>query len=116
MSAWPGSLPQQFEQDGYQEAFPKATIRTEMDVGPAKLRKRYTAAIKPFTGQMFMTPDQVEDLETFYETTTAYGSLAFDWEHPRTGAAVSCRFVGPPQLEAVEGGDFKVMIEIEVLP
>lgn len=116
MSAWPGTLPQQFEQEGYQETFPKVTIRTEMDVGPAKLRKRYTAAIKPFVGQMFMTPEQVETLETFFEVTTAYGSLAFDWENPRTGVAASCRFVGEPQLEAVEGGDFKVTIQIEILP
>jgi hypothetical protein len=116
MSAWPATLPQQFEQEGYEETFPQVTIRTEMDVGPAKVRKRYTAAIKPFVGFMFMTPEQVDTLETFFETTTAYGSLAFDWEHPRTGDPVSCRFVGEPQLEAVEGGDFKVTIQIEVLP
>jgi hypothetical protein len=116
MSAWPGTLPEQFEQDGYQETFPEVTIRSEMDVGPAKLRKRYTAAIVAFTGYMFMTPDQVDDLWTFWETTTAYGSLAFDWDHPRTGDSVSCRFLSPPKLEAVEGGDFRVTIEIEVLP
>jgi hypothetical protein len=115
MAAWPGTLPQQFEQDGYHEIFPEAWIRSNMDIGPDKIRKRYTAAIKQFSGQMFLTPTQAAALFTFWETTTDYGTIPFDWTHPRTGAAEEVRFLAPPELRAQEG-KYLATIRIEVLP
>lgn len=116
MASWPATLPQAFEQDGYSEPFASNVVRTEMDVGPPKVRKRYTAAVKQFAGLMYLTETQAETLETFYETTTNWGSDAFDWVHPRTGAAISCRFAGPPVLEQARGRYVAAMIQIEVLP
>lgn len=116
MSAWPGTLPQQFSQDGYQEQLPDVVLRSEMDTGPAKVRRRYTAAVLTFQGQMEMDLDQVEDLEDFYADDCDYGATTFTWVHPRTGAAVTMRWVRPPTIQALPGGWAQATLVVEVLP
>ncbi len=93
MAFWPVELPQSLDLQGYQEAVPSTTVRTEMDQGPAKVRRRFTAAARPISGSITITAAQVATLRTFYETTTFGGAEAFDWISPIDGVVVSMRFV-----------------------
>jgi len=113
---WPASLPQQFEAEGYSENFADNQLRTRMDSGPEKVRRKYTAEARQITGQMFMTLAQVATLDTFYTITLVAGTLPFDWVHPRTAAATAFRYVGPPTVNAVGGGEFRIRMTIEILP
>ena len=110
---WPDTLPQAFSQDGYQETLPNVTIRSEMDAGPAKSRRRFTCQVTPIKGQMVLTTAQKGYLKTFYNTTTAGGSLSFTFPHD--GADV-LRFVGPPVITPFAAIDWMADFELEKLP
>src|SRR3546814_7107588 len=87
MPTW--TLPDTVLQEGYDEQFPENTVKTSTDMGPGKSRQRSTAAPTPITCNVPLTPAQAVSLESFYKSDCAYGALAFDWKHPRTGAAKS---------------------------
>lgn len=111
---WPSTLPQP-EQSGYGEQAPNSTIRTEMDAGPVKMRRRYTAAPRLFSLTYHLTAAEVATLDAFYVTTSRSGSLEFNWVNPRTLAACTARFVDAPRYSAV-GHEADVSVQIEVLP
>ena len=90
MPAWPASLPQAPLARGYQEAFGDTTLRTQMDAGPDKLRRRFTAGVDSFTTLLRLTKTQAATFESFYKTDTAGGTLAFTWVHPRTRRSCRC--------------------------
>ncbi len=115
-AVWPASLPQKFLQQGYREGFADVLLRTRMDAGPDKVRRRFTAAPRPVRGTMAMTGAQVATLESFFDTTLQGGALPFDWTHPRTGAAVTCRFIEPPEVLAKSTDRYRVSLVLEVLP
>lgn len=104
MPSWPSSLPAYVQEGGYQERFQDQKLESNMDSGPAKLRRRFTKNIRFFGVQMLMTQAQVTDFETFYFTTLKGGTLTFDWVHPRTQAATTFRFRNPSPTYSVTGG------------
>ena len=110
---WPDTLPQFWQQDGYQETLPDVTIRSEMDAGPAKSRRRFTAQVTPIKSKMNLSVAQKGYLETFYNTTTAGGSLSFTFPHD--GADV-LRFIKPPVLSKKSGLRWTADFELEKLP
>jgi hypothetical protein len=116
MATWPPSLPDYVLIDGYSESPPANTIRTEMDVGPAKMRRRSTAAPRPFSITQFMNTTQLATFDTFFNTTLNSGSERFDWVHPRTQAAVEFRFVEQPNYEAIGGTSWHVSYNLEQMP
>ena len=115
---WPVSLPVAPLVQGYGEALPNNTIRTGMDVGPAKVRRR--AAAVPFTmsASFICTDAQVETLWAFVRDTLLGGSLRFEWTHPRTGQTIECRFTGDKELLKVDPSGLRwlVSFNLEVLP
>ena len=40
---WPATLPQEILAEGYEEGLPDVLVRTKMDAGPDKVRRRATA-------------------------------------------------------------------------
>ena len=68
-------------------------IETEMDAGPPKARRRYTAGIRMVRGTIRVTKAQRATLDTFWVTTLEGGTLAFEWIHPITLATANFRFV-----------------------
>ncbi len=116
MTTWPDTLPVSPLLEGFHEAAPVTSIRTDMEQGPAKLRQRTTAAVRTLTVSYLLGKTQVATLETFYSATLAGGTGSFDFVHPRTGDTVSCRFVRPPEYGAVNGNFFKALLALEILP
>jgi hypothetical protein len=106
MSVWPATLPQYVLESGYQEQFPKNAVETEMESGPTKVRRRFTQVFRKFTVSMIMDEAQAAIFETFYFTTCASGTIAFDWVHPRTRAPMSLRFTGSPPSFSPFGGNY----------
>ena len=116
-AVWPTSLPQRPLAQGYSERAAATVIRTAMEAGPPKVRRRYTAGIRRFELQLRLTPSEADTLDAFYDDTMMGGSLPFDWQHPRTGAAVAYRFVEPPAYTPAAGGQlWTASLRLEVLP
>ena len=116
MASWPSSLPQSPLAADHSEGFADTLVRTQMDAGPAKVRRRTTAASRPLTASFLLTKAQVDTLDIFYNLTLDGGTLPFDWILPRTGAAISCRFVQPPEPAQPQGGFWRVTCQLEILP
>ena len=114
---WPASLPQLVAVDGYGESPPDTALRSGMDTGPAKVRRRTTAGIRPLSVQQHLDAGQVEILDAFYVETLQGGALAFDWVHPRTQSLATLRFVRPPAYRP-QGSDaaWRSIMQLEIVP
>lgn len=117
-ATWPGTLPVDPAIAGYQEQPPNIITRQNMDVGPAKVRKRFTAGVRVLKVRFFFTPAQMTAFDTFYLEIIEGGALPFTWTLPRTGGAATCRIVETPTYELPQGFKdiFQVDLTIEVLP
>lgn len=94
-----------------------AVIRTQMDTGPAKVRRRSTAEPTMMRlGHPNYTTAQMRDLVSFFETTVAAGALAFDMDDPLSGAVRSFRFMRPPTINPTGSGAWSIDVELERLP
>ena len=115
MATWPATLPYP-ALNTLKETPPNNAIRTQMDKGPDKVRRRTTANVRPLSFTLKLTPVQLETLDTFYVTTTASGVDEFDYTHPRTGDSVTARFVSPPDYAESEGVIYNCSVSLEILP
>ncbi len=114
---WPASLPQEPLTQGFSEQAPSTAIRSQMEAGPPKVRRRFTAGVRNIECQLRLTPAQVDTLDAFFGSTVAGGALPFDWKHPRGGTAVTFRFVEPPSYTPVARGTlWQASLRLEILP
>jgi hypothetical protein len=115
---WPASLPQS-PQKGFVETGGVLVIRSPMDAGPAKQRRRGS---RPQTMQLtfIMSTQQVSTLEVFVKDTIR-GTSRFGFTHPRTKTIAEVRII--PQ----NGGElytitylapeyWTISLQLEVLP
>jgi hypothetical protein len=115
-SFWLSTLPQEPNEDGFTETPPNIILRTPMDVGPAKVRKRLSTNIRSITVQYTLTPAQILILDDLYVNVLYSGAYSFDCVHPRTQDPITVRFVSPPSYTAIEGGMYKANLSLEILP
>lgn len=114
MASWP-SLPAPLI-NTFRESTPDNILRTQMDKGVAKVRRRTTANARNIQFTLLLTEAQVSTLETFYITTLTSGADEFTYTHPRTGDSVTARFTQPPAYSDVNGVVYRAEISLEVLP
>lgn len=100
---WPSTLPQMLRLDGLSAKKKNNVVRTQMDVGPQKVRKRYTISSKEFTGTLLLTESQREILESWYDTTLESGSLRFIMKDPQTQENGEFRFLEDYDEESTDG-------------
>jgi hypothetical protein len=115
---WPLTLPQK-PKTNYSESSGVLLLRTPMDAGPAKIRRRGT---RPDTMQVSydLSTTQVATLETFLKDTLQ-GTARFGFVHPRTNQTVEVRVV--PQGDGALYSTSYIMpelwsvsLQLEVLP
>jgi len=90
MVDWPTTLPGFLSGIGDKKGKTKA--RSEVDVGPAIMRRRYTAAVRAVNLPMIMTNEERTIFEAFYSDDLEEGTLTFTWIDPLTMTAVNMRF------------------------
>lgn len=119
---WPVNVPSAFQHSGYGFEADSGIIRTSMDTGPAKIRRRTTAVVKRHKGTIIMTRAQFAAWQSWFENYLAFGSLTFAMSDPITGSTVDARIIAPTGGKAYSfspesGSNYGVLsIEIEVLP
>ena len=115
MPIWPiAPFPQKMLQHGYSDELGEGTIRSDMEVGPAKTRKRSDRSPDTFRGSLYLTTTQTDDLDDFYKSTLSWGSLSFEWTHPRLGTTGDFRFIKQPRY-SIYGVGYMAAIEVEQL-
>ncbi len=111
MTAWPAELPQIPDRDGFKETGPKLQLRTKMETGPDKVRRRTTRGTRKQTMSFLMTTAQTFILDDFYEQNVA---LTWDFPKPRGGTVKKFRFTEKEIDYTPAGGDYwRVAVEVE---
>lgn len=113
MANWPASLPN--PSYGLQRRPVKNTIRTNMDAGPAKVRRKSTKTTQNVRLQLELTDEQMTTLEDFV-VITLKDVLTFDWTDHVTGRTVKYRFVERPAFTRRGYNDVVADCELEILP
>ncbi|MFQ5954024.1 MAG: hypothetical protein ACE5JZ_03060 [Kiloniellales bacterium] len=117
MVAWPATLPAEPLAVAVSEGFDDSLILTEMDAGPTKRRRRYTARADRLEVTYRMTPTELTNFRTFYGTTTNDGLTTYTMTHPITGNTVTVGIMAPPAIRMVGGGQaYDVSLKLEIQP
>jgi len=114
-NVWPTELNGMILDGSYNETPPENSIRTKMDVGPAKVRRRSTSGIRPVSFSLFLTNANVVILDDFYDSTLSSGSETFTFYAPRTKASGTYRFVTRPTYAPKDQG-YIAKISLEKMP
>ena len=111
---WPQGLPETLLLEGLSAKRNSGVIRTQMDAGPKKARRRYTASTKTFSGKMILTAGQRYALEEFYHSALADGVLRFNFTDPQTLETGEFRFT-EDYTENSLADMFEVSVSLEKL-
>lgn len=116
MATWPATLPTEPINDGFQEALGNNVLRTNMDVGPAKVRRRSAIRNDALSIRLKLTTAELAIFKAFYTTDLHDGVDTIQWVHPITNVSTDLRFTSPPSWEPAETGFFNVTLALEVMP
>lgn len=110
MSVWP----EKFEilRDSFQETPVDRVIRSQMDVGPAKKRRRTILGCKNVKFMVQIPIALYDEFEEFYLDNDVG---VFDFVHPRNKKTYSARFVSVPTGTCNETV-YNIPVELEFLP
>jgi hypothetical protein len=111
---WPETLPKTLIMDGLSAKRSSSVIRTRMDAGPGKARRRYTASSKIYTGRMLLTVEQRDTLDQFFRLKLADGALRFFFTDPQTLETGEFRFT-ENYTENSADGLFEIQMSLERL-
>lgn len=100
---WPKELPQIMRLEGLSGKLRTAVVRTDMDAGPQKTRRRYTVSQKDFSGSVVVTEAQRQILETWYEEILGNGALRFVMTDPQTLKPAEFRFLEDYSEDSADG-------------
>jgi hypothetical protein len=87
-------------------------MRSDMGVGPQKLRRRSSSAVRPVSLRLMLTDAQLQVFDDFYDENDA---VAFDFTDPRTGDTKRARFTSPPSYN-LNQTMWDVSVKLEYLP
>lgn len=110
MASWPSKF--KINRDNFTEKLPNRVIRSNMDVGPAKTRRRTVLGVKELSGGIHCLPEDYPEFEQFYLDNDA---VWFDFPHPRTGQIVRARFKDVPSATLNET-IYEITFSLEILP
>lgn len=140
IAVWPADLPQKLITDGYSYSFADGRLKTAMDAGPPKMRRRFSSAVRPAAGQFYGSADDMARLERFWMEETGGGALPFvlpdqnsdglglqaddgtqlldDHGQPLINTASWLALFGetPPQRQVVSGLIWKAAFTLTILP
>ena len=117
--SWANQPLPQVPQKGFTESIGVSVIRSTMDSGPAKMRRR-ALGVNTMDLSFIMTTAQTTALENFIKNTLN-GVKRFTFPHPRTSANVEVRIVPSGEgeffkLQYLAPGYWQTSLKFEILP
>lgn len=115
MAAWPTSLPRPLL-SGYSVEPTQAFIRTDMEAGPARQRKRFTAVPNEVVASWKFKPAEMETFLDFYAVDINQGTDYFTCELDIGNGfqTYNVRFTAAPKRQALPGMNWNVSGRLEV--
>jgi hypothetical protein len=111
---WPELLPSGLLADGFNKQPQGNVIRTAMDAGPKKARRRYTARTVKYSGKQVFDTAELMVFEQFYHNVIADGVLRFNFTDPVTQETAEFRFTEDYAVNTIDGL-FEVQMSLERL-
>jgi len=111
---WPDLLPSDFLAEGLTIQPQSNVIRTKMEAGPQKARRRYTSRTVKFTGRQRFDTAEFTVFEQFYHNVLADGVLRFNYKDPLTNQYAEFRFAEDYTSTEI-GGVWEVTLPLERL-
>ncbi len=116
MPTWPTVLPEFVLRNGYQEGFKDLVVRTKMDTGATKRRRRFSDGPEDHKFPLYLTSAELDVFKTFFEVVLSSGALSFDKIHPRTEILETWAFTGPiPPVTAIGPDIYAITLPLEKL-
>ena len=114
--AYPIELPEAPQRNGFNQAQQSNTIRSSVDVGEAKVRRRYTLPIKNEKWVMLLNPTQLPIFESWFNTDLQSGVLRFSFADPLTDVTKDYRIKDMPAYAPYGTcGSYTVSFNVEQL-
>lgn len=113
---WPSQLQQNLLEPTFNFKFGDSRLRTNMDVGLAKVRRRSTREIDTASGSIHLEFSDYSIFKDFYKTLINGGVTPFTIIHPIEQVTATFRFVSSPTIRSIGGGVFEVSMEWEEVP
>jgi hypothetical protein len=113
---WPEELQQLVNADSFSMKFGETTIRSDMDTGPQKVRRRFTKSIDPLSCVILLTVDEYTIFRDFYDIDLNGGVNVFEFLHPITNEVNRYRFLNSPEISFLGGIQFRVAMNWEQMP
>lgn len=119
-SAFPSSLATKLNSTNFTYQPGDTRTVTDMDVGPAKVRSRFTNAVDIYQCEINLDISLIATFKTFYKTTCGNGTLPFTFPDPFTQVVTNFRFdpKASPQINPFGSGGtvFTLRMVWEILP
>ena len=112
---WPTDIPFCLLMQGYLEERQPVVIRSPVDSGPQKVRRRYTRPLNGIIGALVVTLEQLDSFWLFFDTTLQGGTFTFEVPNQITGEMKECRFLQPPRISAINEDKYNLEVVIEEL-
>jgi hypothetical protein len=113
---WPPGISKAFTSDAFTETPQEIVVRTDMDTGPPKVRRRFVNPVRAYTCDIVLrNATEYTTLRDFYYVTCLGGTDTILMPHPITGVDTSFRFASPPKFSAL-GIAWRAAFELEALP
>jgi len=100
---YPEILPAELLADGFSKQPQSNVIRTAMDAGPKKARRRYTARTVKYSGKQIFDLSELMVFEQFYQNVLFDGVLRFNFRDPITGETAEFRFIENYIVNPIDG-------------
>lgn len=117
MAIWPATLPA-IDLDGFKLAPADQTVRSDMEVGRPRVRRRSAARNDKITCQWIFTDSEMGQFRAFYDEDLYGGAGWFTVDVPRgdggVSTAVSIRFAGGWESELIGPLTWRVTATVEV--
>ena len=117
MPTWPAGVSFIAHPDTFRESGPLGNvIRTPMEHGPVKSRRRFTAAPRAVTGQTdIMTNAMIDIFEVWFRDLIADGALSFTAVNPRTNLSKTYRFTDKYDVIFINDDKSRLSLKLEQL-
>ncbi len=116
MIEWPTTLPDFVLRAGYAEGFKNLVIRTKMDTGATKRRRRFSDGPEAHKFPMHFTSAELDIFKDFFENTISSGALSFQRIHPRTNVIETWAFTEViPPVKASGPDTYDIILPLEKL-
>lgn len=119
-SPFPIQLSQLLNSSNFSYTPGETRVSTDMDVGPAKVRSRFTDGVDIYQCEIDLDITLISVFKTFYKVTCGNGTLPFTYPDPFTQAVTNFRFFPghTPQITPLGSGGvmFTLKMVWEVLP